>query len=485
MTQIQKPLKIGRSKYLPLFLVLLELAILGAVIAAARQYVRQKLREQIAGRDAQFLYASSLRKQFGDETADSTSISNQADQLATVVETLQLPQLSGFFAARLFDPKGDLVVTMPPDLTDASLDPQDLAAIRQFKAVSHFHPKAPLSELLMTIPGEKSAHAEVAPLHEIIVPLHAPDKKQLVGIVQYYLHGENLADEFALLDARLTLQSLAAFVGGGALMVVAVGLAFRRLERANRLLAERTESLLKANQELAMAAKISAIGSVTAHLIHGLKNPLFGLQNFVSNRGGNADSGSDTEWQAALSSTRRMQTLVNDVVRVLREENSNVQYQITLTELVEVISSKAQPLAKRAGVELQTQILADGALPNREANLLILILENLIHNAIQASPSGQPVELMISAQAQTVVCEVRDHGPGLAETAQNSLFAPCRSSKEGGSGIGLAISKQLANHLGAALELKSSSPQGCVFSLSFPKTLLDSAQLSSALSCAG
>src|SRR5256885_10117139 len=43
------------------------------------------------------------------------------------------------------------------------------------------------------------------------------------------------------------------------------------------------------------------------------------------------------------------------------------------------------------------------------------------------------------------------------------LFAPCRSSKEGGSGIGLAISKQLANHLGAQLELKSNSPAGCVF----------------------
>ena len=51
------------------------------------------------------------------------------------------------------------------------------------------------------------------------------------------------------------------------------------------------------------------------------------------------------------------------------------------------------------------------------------------------------------------------------------LFAPCKSSKEGGSGIGLAISKQLANHLGANLELKSNSPEGCVFVLRVPKNV--------------
>jgi signal transduction histidine kinase len=45
---------------------------------------------------------------------------------------------------------------------------------------------------------------------------------------------------------------------------------------------------------------------------------------------------------------------------------------------------------------------------------------------------------------------------------------PERSAKPGGSGIGLAISKQLANHLGGELALKHSSPHGCVFTLRLP-----------------
>jgi signal transduction histidine kinase len=77
---------------------------------------------------------------------------------------------------------------------------------------------------------------------------------------------------------------------------------------------------------------------------------------------------------------------------------------------------------------------------------------------------------------------VQDEGPGLPAELQSKLFKPCRSNKPGGHGIGLTICKQLANHLGAALELKSSSEKGSVFALQLPKTrlaenfLLDSEQ---------
>ena len=94
-----------------------------------------------------------------------------------------------------------------------------------------------------------------------------------------------------------------------------------------------------------------------------------------------------------------------------------------------------------------------------------MILVNLVQNALQATPRGRSVTLLLTDSAENLVCEVRDEGPGFPDTLADNLFSPCKSTKEGGSGIGLAISKQLANHLGAALELKSHSPTGCVFVL--------------------
>jgi C4-dicarboxylate-specific signal transduction histidine kinase len=67
---------------------------------------------------------------------------------------------------------------------------------------------------------------------------------------------------------------------------------------------------------------------------------------------------------------------------------------------------------------------------------------------------------------------VADEGPGIPEELRPKLFAPCRTTKPGGSGIGLAISQQLAHHLGAELELKQTGPAGAVFTLTLPAALL-------------
>ena len=107
-------------------------------------------------------------------------------------------------------------------------------------------------------------------------------------------------------------------------------------------------------------------------------------------------------------------------------------------------------------------------LSNRDANLVMLILENLIQNAVQATPAGKSVRLTVADAENGLVFEIADEGSGLPENVRASLFSPCRSTKPGGSGIGLALSKQLATQLGAELSLQTSTPQGSVFRLILP-----------------
>jgi signal transduction histidine kinase len=251
------------------------------------------------------------------------------------------------------------------------------------------------------------------------------------------------------------------------LLTIVLGLSFRKLERVNQLLRERSQSLLRANQELALAAKTSAVGAVSAHLIHGLKNPLSGLQTFVASRGAAPGPEEDADWQMAISSTRRMQTMINEIVRVLRDEDSGSQYELSLPELAAMLETKVGPLAREAGVVFTTEVQAEGILRNREANLLSLVLYNLVQNAIQATPRGKSVSLAFRPLDSSIVSVVRDQGPGIPESVRAELFKPCRSSKEGGTGIGLAISKQLANSIGAELELQESTTAGSVFTLTF------------------
>lgn len=75
------------------------------------------------------------------------------------------------------------------------------------------------------------------------------------------------------------------------------------------------------------------------------------------------------------------------------------------------------------------------------------LLVNLLKNAIEASAPGEPVEILWSVEPGRVRIAIRDHGPGLSDT--RNLFVPYYSTKPGGSGIGLFLSRQIAfNHDG-------------------------------------
>src|SRR5690606_31101471 len=94
----------------------------------------------------------------------------------------------------------------------------------------------------------------------------------LLGIAHYWMDGGRMTAEFAALDRGLAWQvGMLVLIGGAGIGAISA-LALRRLAAANRKLAEQGEDLSRANQELVLAAKTSAIGAISAHLIHGLKN---------------------------------------------------------------------------------------------------------------------------------------------------------------------------------------------------------------------
>jgi two-component system phosphate regulon sensor histidine kinase PhoR len=129
---------------------------------------------------------------------------------------------------------------------------------------------------------------------------------------------------------------------------------------------------------------------------------------------------------------------------------------------------------------LATRSTTQAKLANRTANLTLLILENLVHNAFKVTPAGRAVRVEFEpAPEGGVRCLVADEGPGMPAAMIPRLFMPCPST-HGGSGLGLAISKQLANQLGARLELKSTSPAGCRFALTLPSHLFESGAARSA-----
>lgn len=125
------------------------------------------------------------------------------------------------------------------------------------------------------------------------------------------------------------------------------------------------------------------------------------------------------------------------------------------------------PQAEARGVTLDLEESPDGHGLVRDVGAVLQILTNLLFNAIAFTPSGKTVRITVRDDGPLSVFAVRDEGPGIDADRAANLFASSASTREGGAGLGLRHSAELARSHGGSLALASRGP-GAVFELSWP-----------------
>lgn len=445
----------------------LAVVILVVAVLLVLHWSRVQIHTQMTENDGDVLAAVASMQYAADVEggAAALSLEEPAEQMNVLLKT---SRLKGVVAARLFDVRGKWITSFPASVREGELAADDLKSLHRLTSISRFHAKLDMDSLFVSGLDPAFKARKKTPLLEVNIPLHTRDSARLLGVAQFYIDGESLAHEFEDIDQQLLLQAGAALLIGGLLLVSGLAWAFRRLHLTNLALMERTECLVKANQELALAAKSSAVGAVSAHLIHGLKSPLFGLYSLIATRALESGKADEPDWQVAIRSARGLQQMVNDISTLLKNERSLQGHEMQLAQVLTLLQDKLQSTVADAGIKFQIIPMADAVLTARDANLVILILENLVRNAIQITPRGREVKVTTLPMESRVTISVQDSGTGVPASMQTQLFAPCESTKPGGLGIGLAISKQLAIHLEAELALKDTGPNGSTFTLTFP-----------------
>ena len=449
-----------------LVVTLATITIFGGLVALMTWQLRERLREAVLRREAEAIHAVALMQlshaeerlaEFGPEFAVD-------DLFAAVLES---SKLRGVLSVQLFDLDGRLQEssTIPSEDAEASRwwpNRLDLPRAR-FIAGGSLQLAAPLEAL-------RSGASGRVPLLEVVVPLRNPDiAGRPRGVARYWIHGANLATEFAYMDRGLFFQAGIAFVAGAVLVALVLAWAFARLAEVNRRLVEQSADLARANQELDFAAKTGALGAISAHLIHGLKNPLAGIEGFVTETATGSIDASGDACRTAVETTRRLRALVSEVTTVLRDESEgSADYPVPAKEVIEAALARARPLADQSSVEISGDAEPALVVTARVANLAGLVLANLITNALEASPRGSTVHITARRGGEGLEFSVRDGGPGLPPAVQSELVRPVRSTKRGGGGVGLAISLRLARHAGGNLELVRSDGSGTEFRMTVP-----------------
>jgi len=219
----------------------------------------------------------------------------------------------------------------------------------------------------------------------------------------------------------------------------------------------------------------TAVRHFSADAAHELRTPLTILKGEieVALRTTPETAESRPVLESCQEEVDRLATLVEDLLFLARSDAGAVERPLEPVDLGAVIDD-AEPalraLAERANVTLFTSYPA-GVIVRGNAPMLFRLLFNLAENAIKYAGAGRRVEITLSRQHENAVLDVHDDGPGIAPADQAHLFDrffradPART--RGGSGLGLALARSIAQAHGGRITLQS-APGHTVFRVLLP-----------------
>ena len=189
--------------------------------------------------------------------------------------------------------------------------------------------------------------------------------------------------------------------------------------------------------------------------------------------------------ERCLADSERLEELVNKMLTLARVENGaapdGVIVNCDLVLCAQAVVKQLETLARLRGVTVDVTTDSACAVPltGEDGNLLV---ENLLHNALQHSPAHARVEVRVQRLTGTTpgaagsgLLVVQDHGEGIAADVLPHVFDrfyrgdASRSRATGGAGLGLAICKALVEKVGGSIEIKSEQGQGTTVSVRLPQ----------------
>lgn len=427
--------------------------IFSALVVWFRSDLREEIHLRILERDAAVLYPMALQQVAESETGTNA--------FAPLTALLKSARQRGMLAVSIFDQEGNTIEAVPTTQLFVELPTEDFIRLQSSGPITRYHPAFPLDQYFAGVAREQTP----APVLEVLLPLPGPDGFVPRGFVRYYIDARALSHELALIDRRINRQTIVTLAVGTVLISLVMIVGTLSVQRAQRAIAERNERLTRANFQLTLAAKASAIGQITSHLIHGLQGTVDGLRAVVASREANQAS---PDWETAAGYTERLQNMIQETVALLGDASAQASYELSGHELAATIRDRNRVFAEEKRIIFEVNNGFAATVDSHRGSLLCLIANNLVQNAINATAAGKRVTASLTLIDRIITLTVQDEGSGIPLQVRDHLFAPGRSGRPGGSGLGLAISQLLAHQIAATLWLESTGTQGTTFRLTLP-----------------
>jgi len=209
--------------------------------------------------------------------------------------------------------------------------------------------------------------------------------------------------------------------------------------------------------------RLQLVGDVA----HELRTPLATIEGYLEGLDDGIIQPNEATWTLLRGETARLSRLVNDLQELWRAEARQLPLAprtLVVGAEIDAAIGRISTQAQEHGIEIRTDIGPRRQTVRADPERLGQILDNFLSNAIRYSPRGTAVILAASGERDLVAISVTDQGPGLTAEQLERVFErfyrvdPSRSRSLGGSGIGLAIARALAEAMGGRAEALSEGP---------------------------
>ncbi len=263
----------------------------------------------------------------------------------------------------------------------------------------------------------------------------------------------------------LALFSLLVILASGGLITVALVW--------NKTLAQqveiKTRDLVESQERLLMAERFAAVGEAAAYVSHEIKNPLMvigGLAHQVERRL-TEDEPAREKLKIIRDEVSRLENLLGDL-RDFTRPAPLVRQKLDLNQMIREVQNLMTDQAHEKGLIVIDRLAPDLPPVETDPNQMRQVLVNLIKNALEATdPDGHIVLSSGTAEGQAWF-SIKDTGKGIPTEMMDKIFHPFFTTKDKGTGLGLAVSHKIITDHQGTITVESAPGQGTTFIVRIP-----------------
>ncbi len=217
-----------------------------------------------------------------------------------------------------------------------------------------------------------------------------------------------------------------------------------------------------------------SLEELSASIAHEIRNPITAAKSLVQQMEEDPSANDNVEYaRVALGELERVERSISHLLKYAREEDVNMQA-VRMADVLDSALETFRDRAARAEVAIEREFDRAGAMvgdPEKLRRVFINLVGNAIDALEEARIQGGRVEVALGENlaGTEVWVRIRDNGPGIDRELAQKMFNPFVTSKDGGTGLGLPITKKLVEAHGGSIELQSDPGNGTEFTVTFPK----------------